>query len=131
MRLIILKILIPLLDYNHERKELPANVAAIADATDVYGSVSSKCSSATFAKLSREPVKASSLRYLLVAEAPEVTDSTVGEPLGQWRANQQAAGMLGEVLRGVAGRERRRGASDVCRDVVFYLDSRRKAQRYS
>jgi len=114
-----------------DKKRLPAKITKIAETTKVYGSVSSNCSQGTFRKLSREPVKASSLRYLVMAEAPnvELSDTQFNHPLGQGRANQVTAGMLNEVLSIVADGERKIGASDVYRGAVFYQDGRNRAQR--
>jgi hypothetical protein len=116
--------------YNCERGRLPEKIAQLADTTKVYGSVASNCSSETFGKLSNKPVNASSLRYLIMAQAPEVTDSQFAEPLGQGRANQVTAGWLKTILGIVANREREILASDVSKGAVFYLDSRGRAQRY-
>lgn len=116
--------------YDYERGRLPAKVAQLAETTEVYGSVASNCSSETFRKLSNKPVKASSLRYLIMAEAPEVTDSQFAEPLGQGRANQVTAGWLKTALGIVADRERKIRASDVSKEAVFYQDGRGRAQRY-
>ena len=116
--------------YDCKRGRLPAKIAQLAEATEVYGSVASNCSSETFRKLSNKPKKASSLRYLIMAEAPEVTDSQFAEHLGQGRANQVTAGWLKTVLGIVADRERKIRASDVSKEAVFYQDSRGRAQRY-
>ena len=116
--------------YGCKRGRLPASIALLAETTGVYGSVPSGCSPETFGKLLGEPVKASSLRFLVMAEAPEVSDSQFAEPLGQGRANQVTAGMLETVLGIVADRERGRGASDVSRGAVFYQDGRGRAQRF-
>ena len=115
--------------YDCERGRLPAKIAQLAETTKVYGSVESNCSHETFKKLSNKPVKASSLRYLIMAEAPEVTDSQFAEHLGQGRANQVTAEWLQTILGIVADRERGRCASDVSREAVFYQDSRGRAQR--
>lgn len=116
--------------YDCERERLPAKIAQLAETTEVHGSVASDCSPDTFRKLPNKPVKAASLRYLVMAEAPEVSDSESAGPLGQDRANQVTAGMLKEVLGIVADRERERRASDVSREAIFYQDSRGRAQRY-
>lgn len=112
----------------HEREKLPAKIAQLAETTDVRGSVSLNCSDETFKKLSNiKPVKASNLRYLIMAEAPEVTDSRFAEALGQGRANRVTAERLNEVLSLVGAGEANAGDSDIFRGAVFYQDGRGRA----
>lgn len=115
--------------YDNEREQLPAKIAQLAETTDVRGSVPSNCSHETFKKLSDiKPVKASNLRYLVMAEAPEVSDSRFAEAPGQGMANKLTAEMLSEVLGFVGEGERKIGASDIFREIVFYQDGRGKAR---
>jgi len=111
--------------YNCERGRLPEKIAEAAKTTKVYGQTPI---SMTRKLLNVKPVKASSLRYLVMAEDPEVTDSQFAESLGQGRANMVTAGMLETILDFVAERERKRGAGVVFRKTVFYQDSRGRVQ---
>ena len=112
--------------YDNERKRLPAKIAETAEATDVRGSFSSEIE-----KLPKmAPKKAADLRYIIMAQAPEVSDSACAEPLGQGKANEVTAGMLNEVLSLLGSGECHAGLSDFLRAAVFYQDGDGEAQRY-
>jgi hypothetical protein len=112
---------------NHQKVELPLVVAKAAETLEVYGSV-------PMTKIGNlvelEPVKASSLRYILKVEVPEASDSEIAEPLGQSRANRLAAQVLNQVLSTVGNRAYRKKRIKNLRFAVFYKNSRGRAERY-
>ena len=112
--------------YDNERKKLPAKIAEAAEATDVYGSVSID----EIGNLPKASKRAADLRYIIMAQAPEVSDSEFAEPLGQGKANQVTARMLNEVLSLLGSGECHAGHSKFLRAAVFYQDGHGKAQRH-
>lgn len=109
--------------HDPKREKLPAKIEELANATRVGGTAPSRCSPKISRELSKiKPVKASRLRYLIMAEYPGATESSYG--YGQYGANSTTAGMLGEILNQV-GME---SASGISRNAVFYLDGRGRAQ---
>ena len=114
-------------DYSDsKRAKLPAKIAELADAIKVYGTAPSKCSPKISRELSKiKPVKASRLRYLIMAELPEASDMSHGYGgYGQYGANSTTAGMLGSIFN-LVGME---SDSGISRNAVFYLDGRGRAQ---
>jgi hypothetical protein len=113
--------------YDHKRKGLPEKVAKAAKTEEVHGSAPM-----TYVGnlINIKPKKATGLRYLVMAKAPGVTNNSYLEPLGQSRANQTTSGMLKDVLGMICNGECESGASKFMREIVFYQDSRRRAQRY-
>lgn len=112
--------------YSHERRDLPSKVAELAKTKKVYGAVSSD----RMEDLPKVPKKVLDLRYLVMAEAPEVNDRPFAKPLGQARANQVTAEWLAQILSFVREEESKSGRSKFLRSTVFYQDSRRRAQEY-
>jgi len=112
--------------HDHKRKGLPQKIAKLAETIELYGSVSS----GRLEDLPRTLKGATDLRYLIVAEAPEVSSSSSAEPLGQGRANSETAGMLQEIFSQIGSIEAETGKNKALRAKVFYQDSRRRAQEY-
>lgn len=114
--------------YDHsERKELPQSIAELAKKRDVYGSAPTT----HLAHVSDiAPTRATDLRYLVMAQAPDVTTSESSEPLGKTRANQETASMLNEVLSIIGCAECHAGRRKFSRQAVFYQDSQGQARRY-
>ena len=65
-----------------------------------------------------------------MAQYPNARISEFAARIGQGRANQGTAEMLDQVLSMLGNEELNSGRSKFFRTVVFYQDSRRKAQRY-
>ena len=113
--------------YDHQRKGLPAKIAEVSEITEIYGNAPANM----IGNLSKvEPKKATNLRYLVMAEYPEVSDSTSAGPLGQGRANRETAGMMHYVLGVISEENCFAGIRKFSRDVVFYQDGRGNVQRY-
>ncbi len=100
------------------RARLSPRITKLADSTRVEGSVQS-----THLEKLRgiKPVKASKLRYLIMAEQPDAGEERGS---GLYGANSMTAGRLAEMLN-IIGQESHRGIS---RNAVFYLDGRGRAQ---
>ncbi len=110
-----------------KREKLPVKIAEAARTAEVYGGAPM---SMVGNVINLRPKKAKNLRYIVMAKIPEVTDSEAVEPLGQARANQVTAGRLSTILGDLCERECLAGKRDYLRSIIFYLDSRRRVQRY-
>ena len=104
-----------LLNTPEARDHLPKSILQIAETTQIYGTAPAS----RLSEIPKEPKPAIELDYMVISATPEVSDPESAEPLGQARANQTTAGRLQQILFPVS-----------TRNVVFYHDSRRKAQRY-
>ncbi len=115
--------------YNCKRPKIPKKIVDLAESSDVYGSVPLSLLNETFTRLTKDPVKATSLRYLVMAQDSRPYDTS--DSPGQGRANQHTAGELSQVFSLVGQGERSIGGSDIARYGVFYMDGRWKAQRFT
>lgn len=95
---------------------LPEAIVEASKKTDVFSPT----------VVSHEPVKANTLSHIAILEAPEVTASDLACPPNYRRANQEAAGMLREVL-GRLLLEKDRNSS---KKVVFYHFGNGVVERY-
>jgi hypothetical protein len=108
-----------------DQEEVPQAIRELAERTNVYG----KTGMNNLKSLPTTPKKASDLRYVILAEDSEVFDSECPDPLGQARSNQVTAGRFSTLIGTFNNRRTPGNPNAVIRDAIFYLDSRRRAER--